>query len=76
MSTNSYYVALNASNLRYSNFGERLKYHEVNKFGNLPINNKCQKMLILHLISGNSHTCGSDAKMFVGYLRGNFNSVP
>ena len=41
--TDGYYVALNASNVRYLTFNGHLKYHKINKLRNLTINNKISK---------------------------------
>ena len=68
ISTDSYYEALNTSNLRYLSFNEHLNYRKVNNFRNLTIYNTYRKLLILHHISDNSQTCGSDAKTFVGSM--------
>ena len=42
-STDGYYVALNASNIRYLTFDDHLKYHKVNNLRNLTINDKILK---------------------------------
>ena len=34
ISTDGYYVAVNASNVRYLTFNEHLKYHKLKKFNN------------------------------------------
>ena len=68
ISTDGYYVAPIASNVRYLTFHDHLKYHEINNLRNLTINDKIAKMLILHHLSANSHTCGSDAITFVGSM--------
>ena len=68
ISKNGYYVALNASNVRYFTFKDHLKYHKIINLGSLPINNKISKIPILYHISANSHTCGSDAIAFVGFM--------
>ena len=68
ISTDGYYVAVNSSNVRYLTFNNHLKYHKINNLRNLTINNKYRKMTILHHITANSQTCGSDAITFVGSI--------
>ena len=43
ISTDGYYVATNASNIRYLNFNGHLKYHKINNLRNLTINDKILK---------------------------------
>ena len=38
-----YYMALNASNVRYLTFNDHLKYHKIGNLGNLTINDKTSK---------------------------------
>ena len=44
---------------------QTLNYHKLYNLRNLPLSNKISKVLSLHLISANSDTCGSDARIFV-----------
>ena len=43
ISTDGFYVALNASNVRYLTFNVHLKYHKRNNLRNLTINDKLSK---------------------------------
>ena len=43
ISTDGYYVALNALNVGYLTFNGHLKYHKINNLRNLTINNKISK---------------------------------
>ena len=65
ISKDGYYVALNAWNLQYLNINDDVMYEKLNNLRSLTINSKYRKMPILHHISANSHTCGSDAITFV-----------
>ena len=43
ISADGYYVALNASNVRYLNLNDHLKYNKINNLRNLTINDKVSK---------------------------------